>query len=94
MKVSKHLWNKSMSTNVVNTSITPVLNIVFWQWSKEYITFDTTERSDVLTAVSMKTPVYQDVMPGKVVYVESSQQDVTYQMTWILTELLMPLITT
>jgi len=49
-----------------------------WQWSKEYITFDTTERSDTLTAVSMKTPVYWDVTPGKLVNVESSQQDITY----------------
>lgn len=53
-----------------------------------------TERSEVLTEVSTKTPVYQDVMPCKLVNVESSQQDVTYQMTRIITELLMPLITT
>lgn len=53
-----------------------------------------TESSEVLTAVLMKTPVFRDIMPCKLVNVESSQQDVTYQMTWILNELLMPLITT
>jgi len=40
-----------------------------------------TERSEVPKAVSMKTPIYRDVMLRKLVNVESRQLDVTYQMT-------------
>jgi hypothetical protein len=53
-----------------------------------------TERCEVPKAVSMKTPIYRDVMLCKLVNIKSRQQDVTYQMTRILIELLTPLIAT